>query len=170
MNREGTLYKVVLLGVLCAICGLLLGGVNAVTAPVIAEAKIANEKVNLEKIYPGATFTAVEDYKDESGMVEGVYVAEGKGMIYKIHAVGYNSEGFTFLLAFNNDGTVGGYQVLEENETSGFGKRCFEDEYVSSIKGLTSNDSAPLLSGASLTSTAIQKGFDAAKALFNAGK
>jgi len=169
MNREGTLYKVVLLGVLCAICGLLLGGVNSVTAPIIEEAAIANEKANLELIYPGATF-AVQDFKDDSGYIQGVYSAEGKGMIYKIHAVGYNSEGFTFLLAFNNDGTVGGYQVLEENETSGFGKRCFEDEYVSSIKGLTSNDSAPLLSGASLTSTAIQKGFDAAKALFNAGK
>ena len=168
MNREGTLYKVVLLGVLCAICGLLLGGVNAVTAPVIAEAKIANEKVNLEKIYPGATFTAVEDYKDESGMVEGVYVAEGKGMIYKIHGVGYASDGFDFLIAFNDDGTVGGYQVLAENETSGFGKRCFEDEYVSQINALTASDTAPLLSGATLTSTAVQKGYAAAAALFNA--
>ncbi|MBR4455043.1 MAG: FMN-binding protein [Solobacterium sp.] len=167
MNKEGTLYKVVLLGVLCAVCGALLAGVNALTAPIIAEAAIANEKANLEKIYPGASFAAV-DYTDDSGMIQGVYSAEGKGMIYKIHGVGYNADGFTFLLAFNEDGTVGGYQVLEENETSGFGKRCFEDEYVSSIKALTASDSAPLLSGATLTSTAVSKGFDAAKALFNA--
>ena len=167
MNREGTLYKVVLLGVLCAICGLLLGGVNALTAPIIAEAAIANEKANLEKIYPGANFTAV-DFEDESGMIQGVYSAEGKGMIYKIHGVGYASDGFDFLLAFNDDGTVGGYQVLAENETSGFGKRCFEDEYVSQINALTASDTAPLLSGATLTSTAVQKGFAAAVALFNA--
>jgi electron transport complex protein RnfG len=169
MNREGTLYKVVLLGVLCAVCGLLLGGVNAVTEPIISAAAIANEKANLELIYPGAAFTA-EDFKDDSGYIQGVYSAAGKGMIYKIHAVGYNSEGFTFLLAFNEDGSVGGYQVLEENETGGFGKRCFEEEYVSQIKALTSNDSAPLLSGATLTSTAIQKGYAAASALFNGRK
>jgi len=167
MNREGILYKVVLLGVLCAVCGILLAGVNAITEPIISEAAIANEKVNLEKIYPGATFAAI-DFEDESGMITGAYSAEGKGMIYKIHAVGYNSDGFDFLLAFNEDGTVGGFQVLEENETAGFGKRCFEDEYVSQINALTSSDTAPLLSGATLTSTGIQKGFDAAKALFEA--
>jgi electron transport complex protein RnfG len=168
MNRDGILYKVVLLGVLCAVCGALLAGVNAVTEPIISEAAIANEKANLEKIYPGANFAAV-DFSDDSGMIQGVYSAEGKGMIYKIHGVGYNSDGFDFLLAFNEDGTVGGYQVLAENETSGFGKRCFEDEYVSQIEALTSSDTAPLLSGATLTSTAVQKGFEAAKALFNAG-
>lgn len=167
MNREGTLYKVVLLGVLCAVCGLLLAGVNAITEPIISEAAIANEKANLEKIYPGASFAAV-DYSDDSGMVTGVYSAEGKGMIYKIHAVGYNADGFDFLLAFNEDGSVGGFQVLEENETAGFGKRCFEDDYVSQINALTSSDTAPLLSGATLTSTGIQKGFNAAKALFEA--
>lgn len=167
MNRESTLYKVVLLGALCAVCGLLLAGVNAITEPIISEAAIANEKANLEKIYPGASFAAV-DYSDDSGMVTGAYSAEGKGMIYKIHAVGYNADGFDFLLAFNEDGSVGGFQVLEENETAGFGKRCFEDDYVSQINALTSSDTAPLLSGATLTSTGIQKGFNAAKALFEA--
>ena len=167
MNREGTLYKVVLLGVLCAVCGLLLAGVNAITEPIISEAAIANEKANLEKIYPGAAFAAV-DYNDDTGLVTGAYSAEGKGMIYKIHAVGYNADGFDFLLAFNEDGSVGGFQVLEENETAGFGKRCFEDDYVSQINALTSSDTAPLLSGATLTSTGIQKGFNAAKALFEA--
>ena len=167
MNREGTLYKVVLLGVLCAVCGLLLAGVNAITEPNISEAAIANEKANLEKIYPGAAFAAV-DYSDDTGLVTGAYSAEGKGMIYKIHAVGYNADGFDFLLAFNEDGSVGGFQVLEENETAGFGKRCFEDDYGSQINALTSSDTAPLLSGATLTSTGIQKGFNAAKALFEA--
>jgi len=167
MNREGTLYKVVLLGVLCAVCGLLLAGVNAITEPIISEAAIANEKANLEKNYPGAAFAAV-DYSDDTGLVTGAYSAEGKGMIYKIHAVGYNADGFDFLLAFNEDGSVGGFQVLEENETAGFGKRCFEDDYVSQINALTSSDTAPLLSGATLTSTGIQKGFNAAKALFEA--
>ena len=153
MNRESTLYKVVLLGILCAVCGLLLAGVNAITEPIISEAAIANKKANLEKIYPGASFAAV-DYTDDSGMIQGVYSADGLGMIYKVKGTGYNADGFTFLLAFNEDG-IGKW-------CSGLG------EYVSEIDALTSSDTAPLLSGATLTSTAIQKGFEAAKALFNA--
>jgi electron transport complex protein RnfG len=170
MKKDSTAYKVVLLAVLCAICGALMSGVNSLTAPVIAEAAIAKEKTNLEKIYPGATFTEVTDYDDPTGLVTGVYSAEGKGMIYKIHAVGYNADGFDFMVAFNTDGTVGGYVVLSENETSGFGKRAFQDEYTSEIMSLTSTDEVPLLSGATLTSTAVKKGIEAAEALFNAAK
>ena len=48
MKKDSTGYKVVLLGVLCAICGLLLAVVNSLTAPVIAERSLAAEKENLE--------------------------------------------------------------------------------------------------------------------------
>ncbi len=169
MKKESTIYKVVLLGVLCAVCGLILSGVNSVTAPIILEQQIATERANLELIYPGAEFTQVTDYEDPTELVTGVYKAEGLGMIYKIHNVGYNSNGFTFLIAFNDDGSVAGFKVLEHGETDGFGSRCFDEGYVGQIEGLSVSDTAPLLSGATLTSTAIQQGYDAAKALFNAG-
>ena len=168
MKKDSTLYKVCLLGVLCAICGLLLAGVNSITAPIIQAASIQKELANLEKIYPGATFTEVKDYQDESGTITGVYKAEGVGTVYKAQVTGYNANGFNFLIAFNNDGTVGGFQVLEHGETDGFGARCFEEDYVNQVTSLTSSDPLPLLSGATITSSAIQKGFDAAKALFNA--
>ncbi|MCH4207808.1 MAG: FMN-binding protein [Solobacterium sp.] len=168
MKKDSILYKVVLLGILCSICGVLMSAVNSVTAPVIAEAAIAKEKDNLEKIYPGATFTEVTGYDDPTGLVTGVYDAEGEGTVYKIHAVGYNSSGFDFMVAFNTDGSVGGYVVISESETSGFGKRCFEDDYTNQIMGITSKDDAPLLSGATLTSTAVKNGISAAEALFNA--
>ncbi len=167
MNKDSILYKVVLLGVLCGICGLLLGAVNAVTAPVIEAQALAAEKENLEKIYPGATFTQVAEFEDESGLIESIFVAEGKGTVYKIKNIGYNSNGFTFMVAFNEDGTVGGFTDVEQSETSGIGSRCFDDEYVSQITALTSTDEAPLLSGATLTSTAIRDGIAAAQAHFN---
>ena len=80
---------------------------------------------------------------------------------------GYASTPFTFLIAFNNDGTVAGYQVLSSSETSGFGSRCFEEDYSNQVKALTSADAFPLLSGATLTSTGVTNGIDAAKAHFN---
>ena len=167
MKKESTLYKVLLLGVLCAVCGTLLAGVNSITAPIIEAAAIEKEKANLELIYPGASFKEVTDYEDPTGLIQGVYEAEGQGMIYKIKNTGYNSNGFTFMVAFNNDGTVGGYTVLEHGETNGFGSRAFEEDYVNTIKGLTSSDPVPLLTGATITTTAVQQGIDAAKAHFN---
>ena len=168
MNKDSTAYKAILLAILCAICGLLLSGVNAVTAPIIAKNRLATELASLEQIYPGADFEPVDDFDDPSGLIQGVYRSPGNGTIYKIHNVGYNSNGFTFMVAFNEDGTVGGFLPIEQSETDGFGARCFEPDYTATINSLTSSDPVPLLSGATLTSTAIQQGIDAAKALFNA--
>ncbi|HAE15698.1 MAG TPA: hypothetical protein DCG51_04025 [Erysipelotrichaceae bacterium] len=167
MSKDSTAYKAVLLAILCAVCGLLLSGVNALTAPVIAKNQLATVMASLEQIYPGGEFEEVE-FDDPSGLIQGVYKSPGNGTIYKIHNVGYNSNGFTFMVAFNEDGTVGGFLPIEHNETDGFGARCFQDDYTATINGLTSSDPVPLLSGATLTSTAIQQGIDAAKALFNA--
>ena len=168
MNKDSTLYKAILLGVLCAVCGALLAFVNNMTAPVIAEQALAAEKENLEKIYPGAEFTEVTDFTDDSGLIQKVFTAEGQGTVYKIHAIGYNSNGFTFMIAFNDDGTVGGYTAVEQSETPGIGARAFEDEYISEISSITVDDDAPLISGASLTTGAIRKGVAAAEAVWHA--
>lgn len=168
MKKDSTIYKVVLLGVLCAVCGILLAAVNGLTEPVIAEQKIAAEKENLEKIYPGADFTAVTDYTDETGLVKGVYEAQGKGYVFKVAGMGYNSNGFTFMIAFNDDGTVGGFTAVEQSESPGFGQRAFEDEYVSQIESIDVHDEAPLLTGATLTTEAIRKGVAAAETVFAA--
>ena len=170
LDHNSALYKAILLGVLCAVCGLLLSVANAITAPIIAENALATIKASLEEIYPGATFSDVTDKyieKDETGLVDGIYEAEGKGYVFTLHGVGYNSNGFTFMVGFDNDGKISGYTALEQQETSGIGSRAFDDEYVSTITSLTSADPIPLLSGATLTSTAVQKGIDAAKAIFN---
>ena len=170
MNKDSMAYKGVLLGLRCAFCGLTLSGVNAITAPKIEEARLAKIKANLEQFYPGAEFSEVRDYQDDTGLVKGVYVAEGKGMIYNLKVTGYNSSGFTFMVAYNDDGTVAGFTPIEQNETSGFGSRCFDPEYINQILELTADDEAPLLSGATLTSSAIRNGMAAASALFEAGK
>ncbi len=166
MKKDSTAYKAILLAILCALCGLVLSGINELTAPTIAKNRLATELASLEQIYPGADFEQIE-FDDPSGLIQGVYKAPGKGMVYKIRNVGYNSNGFTFMVAFNEDGTIGGFLPIEQNETDGFGARCFEPEYTATINSLTSSDPVPLLSGATLTSGAIQQGIDAAKALFN---
>ena len=61
MDKNSSIYKTVLLGVVCAVAGVLLAVVNSITAPVIAENEIAAVKQNLIAIYPD-----VSDFKDIS--------------------------------------------------------------------------------------------------------
>ena len=160
------IYLSCFLGLVCAVAGGALTIVNNATAPIIEAMALESEKANLELIYPGANFSEVEN-TDETGLIKGIYQAEGLGYIYKVENYGYASTPFTFLIAFNNDGTVAGYQVLSSSETSGVGSRCFEEDYSNQVKALTSADAFPLLSGATLTSTGVTNGIDAAKAHFN---
>ena len=155
MNKDSVQYKVILLAVMSAICGLLLGAVNSITAPVIAEANLATVKSSLEQIYPGADFAEVTDFTDDSGYITAVYTAEGKGTLYSIHG---------------DDGTTSGFVVLSENETDGFGKRCFTDESIANYTAISVGDDIPMVSGATLTSTAIRNGITAAWNLWNASK
>ena len=59
LDHNSAQYKALLLGALCAVCGLLLSVVNSITAPIIAENALATVKASLEQIYPGASFNDV---------------------------------------------------------------------------------------------------------------
>ncbi|MBW9212145.1 MULTISPECIES: FMN-binding protein [Terrabacteria group] len=168
-----SVYKTVLLAVLCAICGFVLSLINALTAPKIAENAIASVKSTLEKIWSGATFSDVSSQylaKDKTGLITGVYEAKDKGLAFTLKVKGYNADGFTFIVGFNNDGTVAGYSAIEENETKGKGSKAFDSDYVEKMKKLTSKDSVELISGATVTTAGVSDGFNAAKAVFNEAK
>ncbi len=171
LNKDSAVYKMLLLGIVCGICGLLLSGANSLTAPMIEQNKLATIKEKLELIFPGGEFTDVTDQYiglDETGLVDGVYEAKGQGYIFTMHGIGYNSDGFTFITGFDNDGKIAGFKAIEQKETDGIGARCFTDggEYEQLMTSLSTADPIPLMSGATLTSTAIQKGMDAAKVVF----
>ncbi|MEG2835132.1 FMN-binding protein [Anaerorhabdus sp.] len=160
------LYLACFLAIISAIAGGALSYVNSITAPIIKEMGIAAEKENLEIMFPGAEFTEIE-YVDETGLVKGAYEATGKGYIYKVETNGYSSTPIIFMIAFDNDGKVVGFTPLQQQETSGFGSRVFEDGYTSQVIGKTSADGFPLLSGATVTSSAVVNGINAAKSVFN---
>ena len=91
MDKNSSVYKTILLAVVCAIAGVLLSAVNSLTAPVIAENALATVRASLEEIYPD-----VDDFEDvteknikddDSGMIEGIYRAGDKGYIFKLHNV-----------------------------------------------------------------------------------
>lgn len=169
--KDSSIYKMALLGILCAVCGLLLSAVNGLTAPVIAENQLAKVKDSLEVIFPGGSFADVtEDYisQDESGLIDAVYTADGEGVIFSVHGTGYNSAGLTFMVGFDNEGKIAGFMALEQNETNGIGSEVFAESFASTYVGVGTGDEIPMMSGATLTSNAVKSGIEAAQKLLPA--
>lgn len=173
MNHDSSVYKMILLGVLCAICGVLLSAVNALTAPVIAENNLNKVKESLEVIFPDGDFEDVSDEylkEDESGLIDAIYVAKGEGTIFTVHGTGYNSSGLTFMVGFDQDGKIAGFLALSQNETNGIGSTVFDEEWASGYVGLAKGDDIPMKSGATLTSTAVKEGIEAAQNMLDVVK
>ncbi len=169
MDKNSSIYKTVLLGVVSACAGLLLSAVNAVTAPVIAANSLKQVEATLENFFPNGTFTEVTDqYKtDETDLIDGIYEADGEGYVFTLHNTGYSSDGFKFAIAFDNDGNIVGYEGLENSETAGKGDKAFKEDYVNQVVGLTSTDSMPLISGATITTKAVGAAVTEAETVYN---
>lgn len=169
MDKNSSMYKTVLLGVVSACAGLLLSAVNALTAPVIAENSLKQVQATLETFFPNGSFEDVTDkYKTEdTDLIDGVYEADGEGYVFTLHNTGYSSDGFKFAIAFDNDGNIVGYEGLENSETAGKGDRAFKDEYKDQVVGLTSTDSMPLISGATITTKAVGAAVTQAEEVYN---
>lgn len=155
MNK--TLKLVLFLAIVSALSGLSIGIVNSFTAPVINENAIAAEKKNLEVIYPGGDFKAV-DYVDSEGVIIGAYKVEGQGFVFKTTAKGYNSSNpIVVLIGMDNNGTVTNVVELQQSETSGIGSKCFEKENIQSLYvGKTVDQEPDMLTGATFTSNAMK--------------
>lgn len=169
MNKNSSIYKTVLLGVVCALAGLLLSAVNSITAPVIAANQLKQVEATLETFFPNGEFTDVTDkYKTEdTDLIDGIYEAKDEGYVFTLHSTGYSSDGFTFAIAFDNDGNIVGYEGLENNETAGKGDKAFGDDYKNQVIGLTSTDSMPLISGATVTTKAVGVAVTQAEEVYN---
>ena len=151
------------LGIIAALSGLCMSLVNGFTEPVIKENLIKAEKANLELMYPGANFSAVEKFNDETGLIQGVYEVEGKGYVFKLSGFGYSSTEIIFLAGFNSNGEVENILSLQNAETSGIGSKAFEADYIATLKKAGADKDFELISGASKTSGAIVRGLNAAR-------
>lgn len=159
------LTLVLFLGIVSAVSGILLGYVNSITEPLIQEAAVKAEKANLEIMYPGADFKPTGEKLVDGKTILGIYEAEGQGYIFKLWGKGYSSSGITILAGFDYDGTLQKIVALEQQETSGFGSKVF-DQLDSLYVGNGLADEINMLSGATVTSNAMKGMLEAAKAAF----
>lgn len=134
--------------------------------PFIEEASSGEHQGVLVSLFDGdTTFTEVE-FSDETGFIEKVFEAEGKGYAYILQNRGF-SDDIIFGLAFDLDGNITGYEIVYLNDTQGYGSLMGEEDFKNSIVGKTSIDGIAVVSGVTMTSKAIIDAIDAAKVHYN---
>lgn len=161
MNK--TIKLVCFLAIVAAISGLCISLVNDVTEPIIQENAIASEKANLEIMFPNGEFTIIE-YQGDDKNVLGMYEVSNTGYVVKVQGYGYSSTPIVALIGFDYDYTIIDLVVLSEQETNGYGKRCFEKDFIqNAYVGNKNGEQVDLLSGATLTSNAMQSMINSAR-------
>ena len=157
------IISVLFLAFVSAIAGAAITFFNDMTAPIIAVNAEREEQATLRKMYPDGEFTEISGYA-ESEEILAVYEVKGQGYIVKGTATGYNtSTPIIVLVGFDQNGVSTGMLPLQQQETSGYGSRCFETEFsVPAYSGKSSAKEVNMLSGASRTSEALKKIMEAA--------
>ena len=167
------------------VLGSVLGAVYKITEPVIAEATLRKEMEAYKVVFETAdTFNAIEvdaaaagkvmadgGYPDEINKAFQAVDANGNPLGYVVQLTtkdGY-SGGIVMVVGITNEGIVNGYSVTSHSETSGLGTKAFDPAYSDQFKGIAAADVSGVatISGATLTSTAVINGINAAVAFAN---
>lgn len=174
--------------IISAVAALLLALTNSVTASTIAQ---RNEQANAEArklvLESAQDFEQVKDVKtDNSKGVEVSEIYEAKdasgntvGYTLKVLPSGYGGTIELMVGIDSANGQVSGINVVSNSETAGLGAKAtnpeFSDQYkgkpleeLSVLKNGTPGDTEiKAISGATITSTAVTNGVDAAIEVYN---
>ena len=158
-NTASLIIKMaVLLMVICAVVSAVLGAVNMVTAPVIADIAAAKTTAAYNEVLPSAAGYEAVDYTDANVTA----VAKcAEGTVVEVSISGSQSM-LALAIGVDNDGVITGVSVIDHGETPGLGAKSTEAEWRAQFVGQTSGlaldkkggEVAPL-TGATITSQAI---------------
>ena len=160
--KNNTAYLIikmaVLLMVICAVVSAVLGAVNMVTAPVIADIAAAKTTAAYNEVLPSAAGYEAVDYTDANVTA----VAKcAEGTVVEVSISGSQSM-LALAIGVDNDGVITGVSVIDHGETPGLGAKSTEAEWRAQFVGQSSGlaldkkggEVAPL-TGATITSQAI---------------
>ena len=164
----------VLLGI-TAVTALLLGAVNYVTAPIIAQATEEKRVAAMEQVLEAEEYPAVEDFVQGydgatvTALSEAISGGETIGYVAEVTTNGFGGA-ISLVVGVNADGTVSGVAVIDHAETPNVGSKVVDDQAVlDQAIGLgypvtvNSGDNAfDAVSGATVSSRAVVAGINAA--------
>lgn len=141
------------------IMGALLGFVNHITAPKIAQLAEQTRLQSVQTVLGGeivgeeithnprgeTTVTEISEFKSENGSVYAVTAAPK----------GYGGE-ISMMVGIDGDGAVTGVSIMDMSETAGLGAKAKDEAFLSQFVG--KNPEIKAITGATITSTAVKKG------------
>ena len=158
-NTASLIIKMaVLLMVICAVVSAVLGAVNMITAPVIADIAAAKTAAAYNEVLPSTGEYTPVDYSDANVTA----VAKcAEGTVVEVSISGSQSM-LALAIGVDNDGAITGVSVIDHGETPGLGAKPTEAAWRAQFAGQTSGlaldkkggEIAPL-TGATITSQAI---------------
>ena len=159
-------------GILFAITlvvAVLLGVVNLFTAPVIEQNSAENLKAAVENVVDGDIdySTASNHSVEGESTVQSItsYINNEDRIVYAVRVVttGYGGD-IEMMIGFDNRGLVTGVEIINMSETPGLGAVAKDnEEWLSQFMGKGQED-LDTITGATITSKAIEKGVNDAKA------
>lgn len=160
------IHLTVFLALISALAGGILASVDAMTRPIIEERKIEAVKASLQAIFPNTSDFKEVTFKDETGLVTNVYQAGTDGYAFNVTVQGYKDI-IQFIVGLDMDGKVIGFEVNYVNDTPGLGSKVGDKEFKSSIKGKQYRGGFDTITGATISSSAVLRGIEAAANVFD---
>ena len=148
--------------VICLVAALALAGVNALTAPVIAEQQKEIANAARKELIPDADdfieavdmSFAAEKYPTVTNAYTAVKGDETIGYVMEV-----NGKGFGGTLYMNvgvlTDGTIAGMRITSHSETEGLGSRATEPAFYEQFTNIPDTSSVQTMSGATITSKGV---------------
>ena len=164
-KEPGVAAMIIVLSVICLVVAALLGIINGITAPLIAENNEKTIQESLQVVMPADSYDKVE-FSDESVTIDtgtavpvlGVYQAGEEGYVVEVNS----PNGF-------------GIAIISQSETSGLGSKDTDPEWQAQFQGATdvvsvTKDGGTInaITGSTITSRAVCDGVNAARAVVEA--
>lgn len=166
-TKQYSIFQIALnLTITCFISGVILAGLNYVTAPIAAQKAIVIRNNTMKSLVKDAdSFKAIQGKTDWFEAVKG-----GKTIAYVVPAEtkGYGGT-IKMSVAVTKDGKVIDYDISSANETPGLGSNASKEPFKSQFKGKTSANlvvtkdpsntkNIQAMTGATISSRAVTKG------------
>ena len=159
-----------------AVTGIILGVVEHYTSQAIRQVELAAKNEAFKNVMPIAqTFEAVSK-TDDDFVIDVVKASDSSGVVGWCMTVETKSYGgpLQFIAGITKDGAVKAINILSHSDTPGLGARSTEPEFYTQFNdktqlplkvvknGASNPDEIAAISGATITSTAVTDGVNAA--------
>lgn len=166
-SQGGILRLALVLFAFSALVAVLLGLTDRLTAERIRESREAKTKAAMSQVLAAERYDLIS-YPDDSGLVQAIYRAEEAGYVVMVTPSGFGGS-IEMAVGIDPSGAVTGISIIRMSETSGLGanakRQSFREQFTGTQGSLAlrkQGGEIDGLTGATVTSTAVVKGVNAA--------